>query len=111
MMAGRMRDRVTFKTNVVEADGSGGQISTWVEISPPVWAQYMPNRGKEVSEGDRTQAVGDGILKVRYSSIMATVTEADIVVINDVEFQIRSIENPDRRKRVLEMIVQRGVVK
>ena len=110
-MAGRMRDRVTFKTNVVADDGSGGQISTWVEISPPVWGQYTPNRGKERSEGDRIQAVGDGILKVRYSAIMATVTEADIAVINDVELQIRSIENPDRRNRMLEMVVQRGAVK
>ena len=110
MRSARMRDRVKFKTNVSTADGSGGQTDSWVEVVT-VWGDYKPMRGSEGVEGDKLQAIASGLLKVRHSAIMATVTEVDVVEIRGVEYQIRSIENVDREKRFLDIRVERGVNK
>ena len=109
MRAGRLRDRVVFKTNATVDDGMGGQADSWVEVTT-VWGEYKPNRGREVAEGDRTNAIGTGILKVRQNFVTDTITEADIVEINNLAYQIRGIDNPDRRGRMLEIFVERGVI-
>ena len=104
-----MRDRVTFKEKLVVDDGMGGREETWVEK----WscaAHFKPLRDNEEPEGDRIRPRGKGILRVRQSVACDAVTEADIAVINNVDYQIRNIENYDRRNRMIEMVLERGVI-
>jgi SPP1 family predicted phage head-tail adaptor len=109
MRAGAMRDRVKFKTKVVVEDGSGGRTETWVE-AVTVWGNYTPFRGTEKVEGDRTVAQGTGMLRIRHSAIAATLTEQHVAEIDGVDYQIRNVENFDRRNRAIEMFVERGVI-
>lgn len=109
MRAGLMRDRITFKRFVSSDDGSGGLTESEIELFT-VSGQYKPVRGKEVVEGDRLTDVARGTLIIRSSADTRSLVETDTAVINSVNYQIRSIQNPDRRSKVLEMVLERGVV-
>lgn len=104
-----MRDRITFKRAVLTDDGSGGSTESLVELFT-VSGQFKPSRGKEATEGDRLNDTAQGVVLIRSSSESRTIVETDIAVIDDVEHQIRSVINPDRRKKMIELIVERGVV-
>jgi hypothetical protein len=47
-------------------------------------------------------------LRVRYSCDLATLTTQSQAIIDGVQHQIRSIIQPDQKKRMLEMVVERG---
>lgn len=106
--AGSYRDRVTFQEPVKTAIGGGGSDLVWTDRLT-VWARYMPERGRErVEAGRLTSAVG-GVLQVRMSSDMAEVTAGWRVLIGGEPQNIRSVTNPDRRGRDLEMVLESGV--
>lgn len=106
--AGKLNKRVTFQTKMRAPDGGGGFAETWggdIEV----WGQFVPERGQERLEAGRLEASLAGVLRVRYSSDIAVVTEAWSVLIDGVRHQIRSIANPDQKTRIVEMTVERGV--
>lgn len=109
MRAGNLRDIVTFKSPNRTGDGLGGYTRTDQE-KLITRGRFMPRRGREGEESDRTNATSTGILQIRYNALSSTLTEADTAVIDGVDYQIRSISQPDRRNRVLEMVLERGVV-
>lgn len=104
-----MKDRVTFRRNTPVSDDMGGSDDAWADLAT-VWGQFKPKRGKEVVIGDQTTAMGGGILWVRHSSTTAGLTEKDIVVIDSVEYDIKYIEQPDRRNKTIELVIERGGV-
>lgn len=66
-------------------------------------------KGKEVVSAGRIAASATGILSLRYSRAAAGLNEADMAVIEGETFNIRSIHDPERRKRRLEFLLERGV--
>lgn len=109
MQAGRMRDIVQFVTEAKTADGMGGStVSTIPKVRTR--GRFEVRRGREIVESDRTIAVMSGVLTIRYNALTANITEDDHVIINGVQYQIRSIAQPDRRNRRLEMVIDRGRV-
>lgn len=106
--AGSYRDRVTFQVETRTADGGGGSSSSWTSLDP-VWCRVMPERGNERIEGGRLNSVIAVTIHVRSSTETRAVTTDDRAVIDGTPHQIRSITNPDRRGRVLEMVLDRGV--
>lgn len=109
MGAGQLRHRVTFQIENRTDDGGGGASIEW-STAATVWGSFAPERGNEKLEAGRLEASVAGLLKVR-SSTETRAIEAGThrVLIADQPYQIRSITNPDRRDRFLEMTVERGV--
>lgn len=108
MRAGHLRDRVTFQRETRTADGAGGATIVWQNLVT-VWGGFRPQRGREQLEAGRLESAVAGVLTVRSSPGTRDVTAADRVQIDDVPYQIRTITNPDRRGKTLELVVERGV--
>lgn len=104
---GRLRDRVTFQVEANVADGGGGSELSWTDVVT-VWGQFMPERGREQVDGGRLEASLRGVLRVRASSDTEAITTEHRVQIDSVPYNIRSISNPDRRDRFLEMVIEQG---
>ncbi len=110
MSIGQLRDRVAFHRLDSTADDYGNVSSGYSATAfLTVWGGFKPERGRERLEAGRLEASHAGVLTVRSSSDTRGVTEADQVRIDGVAYQIRTIANPDRRGRFLEMTVERGV--
>lgn len=108
MGAGALRDRVSFQEEQNVSDGAGGNVTTW-PTQFTVWGGFRPERGAERLQAGRLEGAVAGTLRVRSSSDTRTVTTEWRVEIDGIAYQIRSITNPDRRNRFLEMTVESGV--
>lgn len=106
--AGQMRDRVRIERETEQPDGGGGYEVGWFHVAT-VWGQLVPERGRERVESGRIEASVAAVLRIRYSSEVADVTAGYRVVIDGVDYNIRSVTQPDRRNRIIEMTVERGV--
>ncbi|WP_170956245.1 phage head closure protein [Cohaesibacter gelatinilyticus] len=109
MRAGSMRDKVSFQRKTKVSDGGGGHEITWVVIAKVSGRLSLEKGGERVQAG-RIEAPVSGVLVVRYSSDIAGLTSEDKAVIDDIDYNIKGQPvNRDRRKRELEMTVERGV--
>lgn len=108
MVAGRLRSRVTFQGEVQTPDDGGGYAATWAAVTT-VWGEFRPERGNERVEAGRIAAPLSGTLRVRWSSLTNAITTRHRALIDSEPYDIRSIANPDRRHRFLEMTVEKGV--
>lgn len=108
MAAGPLRDRVTFQRATRTPDGAGGAALAWTD-EVTVWGGFRPQRGRETLEVGRLESAVAGVLTVRSSPDTREITAADRVQIDGESYQIRTITNPDRRNKMLEFVVERGV--
>lgn len=109
MEAGKLRKRCTFQAETDTADGQGGNTRTWKTVAT-VWGAYEPQLGREAIAQGRLQGTSMGTLWVRYSDLIATqVKLSSRVVVDGQVHQIRSIIQPDQNRRMLQMVVERGV--
>jgi SPP1 family predicted phage head-tail adaptor len=106
--AGQMRDRITLQRETEVSDGGGGYELGWFTVAT-VWGQLMPERGNERVENGRMEASVGAVLRIRYSSDVAEVSAGWRAVVDGEEYNIRSVTQPDRRNRIIEMTVDRGV--
>lgn len=104
---GSLRSRVTFQAASYAADGGGGSAVSWSDVVT-VWGQFMPARGRERVNAGRLEDNDSGVLMVRSSSEVTGITTEHRVTVDGVAYNIRSITNPDRRSRFLEMVVDKG---
>ena len=105
--AGQFRDRATFQTELKTPTSSGGNTITWSDAFT-VWAHLREQRGRERLEAGRPESGMPAILRVRCSSETAQITVDWRVLIDGVPYAIRSVSQPDRRRRVVEMVIERG---
>lgn len=112
MQAGELRERIGFYRRVDIDDGAGNIQSGFAE-APFFQAQanVRPKLGGESVQAGRLAGSNLVNITVRYSSNAALVTtdwrardERSGVIYN-----IRSIIDPDKRKRWLEMLCEEGV--
>lgn len=112
MRAGALREKVTFErpdTSTPDVYGNVGDGSFAVLSNTVVRGSLRETRGRERVEGGALRAPMTAVLTVRSSTLTRAFTEADRAVINGVNWNIRSITNPDMRNRWLEMVVERKV--
>jgi SPP1 family predicted phage head-tail adaptor len=102
--AGELDQRVTLRREVRTADGMGGSTLSWTNIAT-VWAKVRPMSGTEREHSDRLSAPANYIIVIRHRSDL---TEADILVWRDVEFNIRFVKDTPRT-RFLVLEASRGV--
>lgn len=109
MLIGSMRDRVAFHRLNATADIYGNPTSGYEE-SPflTVWASLREGRGRESVESGRLEVATTAVVTVRSSVDTRAIGLDDQARIDGQKYQIRSIVNPDRRGRFLEMVVERG---
>lgn len=105
---GRLNKRVTFERQVRTPDGSGGTTVSWSTLYT-VAGSHRPQFASERLESGRLESATPGVLTVRSSSDLRSVTTSDRVQIDSIAHQIRSITNPDQRNRFLEIVVEEGV--
>ena len=110
MRAGMLRDRVAFQRLDTTPDAygnpSGGTFTTFLTVA----GQLIPERGRERVDAGRLESAAGATLEVRSSSDTRGVTPADRVLINGTTvYNIREIDNPDRRNRRLVMVLEKGV--
>lgn len=110
-----MRERVRFERRATTAgDGHGNFEGEWGPLGTVVWAKIKPMGGNEEVLAARLTGVQPSEITVRWSALLAEgegrLTTADRAV--DVRtgdiFAIRSIENPDMRRRFLRILVSTG---
>jgi SPP1 family predicted phage head-tail adaptor len=108
MKAGRLRNRVEFRRPVEMTSPLGEAYRGWETVARR-WADYIPQRGREQLEAGRLQSEVPGTLQVRFDSVTKDIAAEYRVMIDGVEHQIRSVMDPDMRRRTIEMVVERGV--
>ena len=108
MRAGNLRHMASFQANVSASDGMGGVITSWVTQFTQR-ARIKPVRGNERVEAGALTARAIFTVIVRASAQARTVSEGWRVVIDGVDYNIRSIINPDERNKSLEMLIESGV--
>lgn len=111
MQAGNLRERVGFYRRAMASDGYGNSEGAFpAEPEFSVAANIKPRLGGEQVLQSRLQGVNLVNITVRWSSETAQV-EPDWIVKNERTgevYNIRSIINPDERRRFIEMLCERG---
>lgn len=108
MRAGRLRTPCRFERKTSTPDGAGGSTQTWQTIVE-IKADYRPDRFVEVSAAGAVRATQSGVLQFRSCTETRVITETDRVFFDNALWNIRDIRNPDRRNRMLEAVVEKGV--
>lgn len=103
-----LREVVTFQRQAAADDGYGNTTGAWADLFTKR-GRLVSLRGGEKVEAGRLEASYSHVLKVRSDSETQTLTAGDQAVIDGAAYQIRSIDNTDRRDRYLTMDVERGV--
>lgn len=105
-----LREVVTFQRQAAADDGYGNTTGAWATLfGGTKRGRLISLRGSEKVEAGRLEASYSHVLKVRSDSETQTLTEGDRALIDGVAYQIRSIDNTDRRDRYLTIDVERGV--
>lgn len=120
MAAGRYRDRVTFLRlgpggqPGEQTDEYGNPIDDYgnstgeLQDHLTVWGDMLETLGKERVASGRVEAGKTATLRVRWSSAIAGITEADAVRARGENWNIRSIVRVGRRREVVEMLIEQG---
>jgi SPP1 family predicted phage head-tail adaptor len=109
MRSGRLRARIVFQTERRVEDASGGaEPGTWRTVAA-ARGEYIPERGREAIAAGHLQGSNLAVLRVRFQKVIAAIDTSARCLINDEIHQIRSMIDPDQRRRILEMVVERDV--
>jgi len=109
MRAGVLREKAAFKRLDTTTDAYGNTTDGTFATFLTVRCRIREARGRERVDAGALHAPMTAVLTVRSSISSRTVTEADLVTINGVDWNIRSITNPDMHNRWLEMAIERAV--
>ena len=108
MKAGRLRSLCEFQRPVQEINEIGEVFNGW-ELVTKAWGDLVPESGREQVKAGRLESDVPGTLEVRYSSDVAGITAENRVIIAGVAYQIRTVMDPDMRRRRISMLVESGV--
>lgn len=106
MRSGRLRTRIRFERPVQKTDDLGNAYDGWEALFER-WGDLLLQRGREALEAGRLESSNLGTLQIRWSAEAAALDESHRAVIDGRHWQIRSIIDPDQRRRTLEMVVER----
>lgn len=110
MGAGQMRDRVLFQRPLETETESGGVSRSFEPLfGGAVWGELVPEKGGERLQSGRLHESAGALLRVRSSDNTRSLTTDDQAVINGTTYNIRSIEDIARRRKTLELVLERGV--
>ena len=103
--AGKLRHRISIQRKVSNDDGMGGGVMSWQEIKS-TRAMITPLSGRESLQAQRIEAETTHRLYMRY---FADLEQADKVVYDGRDFNIKAIINIEERNKYLELQCKEGV--
>ena len=105
---GSLRERVTIQSETRTADAAGGAVVTWSALphAPMVWARVEPLLGREALQAMQLKAPVSYRVTMRWRD---DITAAMRLVWGARVLNIRSIINPDERRRYIELMCEEGV--
>lgn len=104
---GNMDQRITIKRKVLTTDSFGGQTETLTDVLS-AWADVDANSGREAQRFERLDAEASYLFTIRKQA-GKDVRDADIIVWNGVEYNIRFRAELGGRQMYLQMTADRGV--
>lgn len=107
MRSGRLRHRVTIERRTTTTDAHGDQLDTWTTMAT-VWAAIEPLNGREYFAASGEASEVTARIRLRYQSELAGMTTADRVTHNGVNYDIRSVINPEQRGMELVLMCSIG---
>jgi SPP1 family predicted phage head-tail adaptor len=109
MAAGKYRERAVFtRLNNEAVDAYGQPHNAWDALTT-VWSDLRETPGRERVEAGAVNSAVTGTLRIRYSTTAAGITAADRVAVRGNTWNIRSVSQPDRKSKQIEMLIERGV--
>lgn len=110
MSAGALRELLAFDERAATSDGYGNSLGEFAEVFRCA-ARVRPRLGGEQVMAARLGGVQPVTITVRYDSRTAAVTPDWRArdVRSGVVYNIRSVVNPDERRRWIDMIAEKGV--
>jgi len=107
MQAGKLDRRITFQRYGSTVNEWNEPITGWTELGKR-WASK-----EDVSDGEKVRAaqVGASVttrFRVRYDPLTSTLTAADRLVCDGVEYQISGTKEGDGRRREIEITAARS---
>lgn len=67
---GRLDRRLTLLSPLETRDAGGGVLTAWVNVAT-VWAQFLPQSGREIQQAGQLIALGAATFRLRYRAISA----------------------------------------
>ncbi|MCZ4351535.1 phage head closure protein [Roseovarius aestuarii] len=107
MRAGKLRHRVTFNRRG-EGDDDYGNVTS--EFAPlfSVWGNVRETTGKERVAAGAVENVRTATIRIRNSSQVSDITEADQVEARGEVWNIRGIAHADDTGVMLDLLVESG---
>ncbi len=106
----RLRHRLTLQQEVQTADGAGGYIRSWQNITD-LWAEISQVSGRSIYGSEKLQygKIQSGIthkITIRYRSGISTAMR---LLFENRAFNIRAVTNIRENDEILELLVEEGV--
>ncbi|MEL7282112.1 MAG: phage head closure protein [Pseudomonadota bacterium] len=108
MLAGKLRDRVTFKRRTLTDDGYGNLVGTFADHLT-VWADVRETPGKERVAAGVIENTRTATIRIRKSPEADGLLVTDQVQARGVIWNVRGIANADRKSEMLDLLVETGV--
>lgn len=107
--AGKLRDRITIQRATAEDDGYGNVTAgPWADLMT-VWADVMERPGGEKIASGALESSRMATIRVRRTSAVMGVRDADRVQARGVDWNIRSIAAVARNNDLIEFLCEAGV--
>lgn len=110
MPAGERRERIAFDQRALTSDGYGNASGDWAEEFVR-WARVRPRLGGETVLAARLAGTQPVTITILWSPPAAQITPAWRArnVNTGVVYNIRSVVNPDEKKKELDILAEAGV--
>lgn len=90
-----LRHRVTLQRPGGSRDAHGERTTTWTTVAT-VWARYRPLSAREASIAGQRQSAVDGVVEIRYSSLVASIDASWRVLFGSRVLAIDGVVNRDQ---------------
>lgn len=99
---------VEVQREVATADDQGG-AAVATAFYCDFWAEVKPIKGQERLDQGQLRTPSTYLFTLRYDELTATITTADRILWDGVEYNIRDIQNRGARVRFFQIVGESGV--
>jgi SPP1 family predicted phage head-tail adaptor len=105
--SGLLRNRLVIEklTTPEVRDPFGSPVETWEEHATR-WGAVEPLTGREFFEAQQMQAAADHMIRLRYDSATAAITEAMRIRHGAKLFDVQSVRDPDSRHEEIQIVAR-----
>lgn len=97
---GEMRERILIQKPVITRDDTGGQVTTWQDVKPAVWARRLTTRAMETFAGQALLGTVEIGFSIRYWPNHG-IGQRHRFTFNGTIYSISSVVEADRRVELI----------